>query len=489
MSEMLEKARKYEREESAKIEKENRPVFHFSNPVGWMNDPNGFSEYQGEHHLFFQYYPYATHWDSMHWGHAKSTDFIKWEYLPAALAPDCDFDNFGAFSGSAVEDNGKQILIYTGVEEKTLDSGEKCVRQNQCIAVGDGVDYEKFEKNPVVTAAMLPKGSSMEDFRDPKIWKEDGRYYMVAGSRSSDGSGQIALFYADRLDAWKFAGILDRSENRYGKMWECPDFYPVDGKQVLMISPQEMEAEGLEFHNGNNTAFLIGTYDKEKLQFTREEIQSVDYGLDFYAPQTMQSEDGRRIMIGWMQSWDNPMYPDTQRWSGMMTIPRELSLRNGRICQRPVRELDRYRKNPLTYKEVCIEKETGLEGIEGRSVDLELILKGNEYGKFKMKLAADEMRYSEIIYDREDKTLTFNRTHSGFKKDTISTRSMRVESKNNELSLRILVDRYSVEIFANEGEQAMTSLIYTPAGASKIYFASNGKAYMDVTKYEIEVEV
>ena len=115
MSEMVEKARKYELEESMKVAQDDRPVYHFSNPVGWMNDPNGFSDYKGEHHLFFQYYPYATHWDSMHWGHAKSADFIKWEYLPAALAPDQDYDNFGVFSGSAIEDGEKQILIYTGV--------------------------------------------------------------------------------------------------------------------------------------------------------------------------------------------------------------------------------------------------------------------------------------------------------------------------------------------------------------------------------------
>ena len=488
MSEMLEKARKYEMEESMKITQDNRPVYHFSNPVGWMNDPNGFSEYKGEHHLFFQYYPYATHWDSMHWGHAKSVDFIKWEYLPVALAPDQDYDNFGVFSGSAIEDGEKQLLIYTGVEEKAAPNGEKCIRQNQCVAIGYGVDYEKIENNPAVTADMLPEGSSLEDFRDPKVWKENGKYYMVVGSRHSDGSGQIALFCAENPEKWEFAGILDRSENKIGRMWECPDFYPLDGKQVLMISPQEMEAEGLEFHNGNNTAFLIGNYDKEKLKFTREKVQCVDYGLDFYAPQTMETEDGRRILIGWMQSWDNPMYPDTQRYSGMMTIPRELSMKDGRICQMPVRELGNYRSNVISYDNVCIHEETELEGISGRSIDLQIALKGNEYGKFKIKLAADEKHYSEIIYDRDEKTLTFDRTHSGFKKDTISTRSMYVSDKKDVIKLRILVDRFSVEIFVNDGEQVMTSLIYTPVDASGICFASNGKTYLDVTKYDIEVE-
>lgn len=488
MSELLEKARAYERKAAENTADQGRPAFHFSNPVGWMNDPNGFSEYKGEHHLFFQYYPYATQWNSMHWGHAKSRDFIKWEYLPAALAPDCVYDDFGVFSGSAIEDGDQQVLIYTGVEERIQENGDKWIRQNQCIAIGDGLNYQKLAQNPVVSADMLPEGSSKEDFRDPKMWKEDGRYYMVVGSRSGDGSGQIAIFVADTLTAWKFAGILDRSENKCGKMWECPDFFPLADQQILMISPQEMEAEGLEFHNGNNVAFLLGSYEKKEFRFKREKIQSVDYGLDFYAPQTMLAEDGRRILIGWMQSWDNPLYSDRQPWSGMMTVPRELSLRNGRVCQRPVRELETYRKDKVSYKDVCVEKEVELEGIEGRCIDLELRLKGGSCGKDRIKLASDGRLYSEIIYDREEQVLTFDRTHAGLKRDTISTRSMKAEGSNGVLSLRILLDRYSVEIFVNDGEQVMTSLIYTPFTAAQISFAGSGETYLDVIKYDIAVK-
>lgn len=488
MSEMLKKAREYEKEESKKIAKTSRPAFHFSTPVGWLNDPNGFSDYKGEHHLFFQYHPYGTYWGSMHWGHAKTKDFIKWEYLPAALAPDCNYDNFGVFSGSAFEDGKEQVLVYTAVEEKTTDSGGKEIRQTQCIATGNGTDYEKHEKNPVVTSDMLPEGSSREDFRDPKVWKEDDKYYMVVGSRSGDGSGQIALFYADKIDNWQFAGILDKSENKVGKMWECPDFFALCKKQILIVSPQEMEAEGLEFHAGNNALFIIGSYEKEKINFTREKIQSADYGFDFYAPQTMLLEDGRRIIIGWMQSWDNKLYPEDSLWSGMMTVPRELFFRNGRVCQIPVRELENYRRNKVIYKDICVQKKTELKEINGRILDMELVLKGNEYASFRLKLAADEKHYSEIIYDRKNEILTFDRTHSGLTKDATTARSMRVESKNNELSLRILLDRFSVEIFVNGGEQAMTSLVFTPEAANEISFESKDKAYMDIVKYDIVVE-
>lgn len=485
MSELLRKARKFE--EESQISNGNRPVFHFSNPAGWMNDPNGFSEYKGEHHLFFQYYPYATQWNDMHWGHAKSKDFIKWDYLPAALAPDQIYDNFGVFSGSAIEEGEKQILIYTGVEEKTLENGEKKTAQNQCIAVGDGINYKKMPSNPVITSDLLPQGSSREDFRDPKMWKQDGRYYVVVGSRSSDGSGQIALFYSEDLRNWKFGSILDQSKNELGKMWECPDFFLLDGQQVLMISPQEMEAVELEFHNGNNAIFLMGDYDKDRMRFERKSVQNIDYGLDFYAPQTMLTEDGRRIMIAWMQSWDNPMYPAEQKWSGMMTFPRELEQKGQKVFQRPVRELEQYRRNEVTYENVVLGNEMNLSGIQGRSVELLMQIQSEEYGKCKIKLALDATHYSEISYDYEDGILTFDRTHSGLKRDCISTRSMRVESQEGILKLRILVDLYSIEIFVNDGEKAMTSLIYTPEGADGITFSGNKRTRLDITKYDIEV--
>ena len=200
----------------------------------------------------------------MHWGHAVTEDLIRWKYLPAALAPDQPYDADGVFSGGAVEHQGRQCLLYTGVSEISLPNGKRAVRQKQCLAVGDGVNYEKYAGNPVISADLLPEGSSLEDFRDPKVWEEDGTYYMVVGSRHADGSGQILLYSSENLTEWKFETVLDRCRNRYGKMWECPDFFPLDDKQVLMVSPQDMQAEGLEFHNGNGTMFLAGTYDRRK---------------------------------------------------------------------------------------------------------------------------------------------------------------------------------------------------------------------------------
>ena len=172
--EKLNKARAYEDQFASYVPEAERSMFHVTGPIGWINDPNGFSVYRGEYHLFFQYHPYKPVWGPMHWGHVKTRDFIRWERLPAALAPDMPYDKDGCFSGSAIElPDGRQLLMYTGVREEYQPDGTLKPYQTQCLAVGDGKDYEKIDANPVLTAKDLPKGGSESDFRDPNIWKEE----------------------------------------------------------------------------------------------------------------------------------------------------------------------------------------------------------------------------------------------------------------------------------------------------------------------------
>ena len=183
-SQILRDARKYEMEMERKIAGEHRPVFHLSSRVGWMNDPNGFSFYKGEYHMFYQYHPYSPFWGPMHWGHAVSRDLLHWEHLPAALAPDMEYDRDGCFSGSAVVlPDGRHLLMYTGVSKEVQPDGSTKEVQTQCLAVGDGMDYEKYVGNPVLDKAALPEGGSKYDFRDPKLWrKQDGSYLCVTGN-------------------------------------------------------------------------------------------------------------------------------------------------------------------------------------------------------------------------------------------------------------------------------------------------------------------
>lgn len=490
ISKELLKVQMMEKKQIHDIPKAERPAYHVSSPTGWINDPNGFSIFQNEYHLFFQYHPFGTAWGPMHWGHCKSKDLVHWEYLPAAMAPDESYDEGGCYSGSAIEVDGEHVLVYTGVIDRYLEDGFHYYRQVQCMAKGDGTEYGKYERNPLITGESLPEGSSLEDFRDPKIWKEEDGYYLVVGSRAADGCGQILLYRSDNLERWEFVTILDQSRGEYGRMWECPDFFQLGDKQILMVSPQDMRAKGLEFHNGNNSIFIYGQYEKDTQRFTREKITSADYGLDFYAPQTLLTEDGRRIMIAWMQSWDAKIAPADFQWSGMMTVPRELTLKNGRIYQQPVRELEQYRSNPVEYTDQLITETTALEGIRGRILDLQIEITRFDFEHFQIRFAKNDDYEMMLGYNAVRQCLTVDRTHSGLERDVVCRRKMEaapisLEDGSEILKLRLLLDKYSVEVFVNDGEKTMSSIFYTPMEADEIIFDTDGIACINVMQYTI----
>ncbi len=491
-SQTLREARKYEEASEKLIKKEERPAFHLSARTGWMNDPNGFSYYNGEYHMFYQYHPFDSHWGPMHWGHAVSRDLLHWEYLPAALAPDEFYDRDGCFSGSAIElPDGRQLLMYTGVMKERQRNGGFLEVQTQCLAVGDGIDYEKYEKNPVLDERDVPEGSSRFDFRDPKMWKgRDGKYYCAVGNRPADGSGQILLYSSEDGFDWKYKSVLAANHNRFGKMWECPDFFELDGKWVLLTSPQDMLPQDFEYHNGNGTLCLIGDYDDETHTFSEQTDQAIDYGIDFYAPQTILTPDGRRIMIGWMQNWDTcSIRAPEELWFGQMSIPRELSIENGRLYQRPLRELEGLRSGKVEYRSVPVSGTVSLEGIRGRRVDIELDIRpGDEqnlYRKFAIRFAQNEQYQTAVSFRPHEDVLKIDRKFSGSRRAIIHQRRSKVNSRNGSLKLRMIMDRFSVEVFVNDGEQVMTSTIYTEQEADGISFFADGEVKMDIVKYDL----
>lgn len=492
ISQTLREARKYEEAAEKMITKEDRPDFHLSARTGWMNDPNGFSFYNGKYHMFYQYYPYDSHWNSMHWGHAVSSDLLHWEYLPAALAPDEPYDRDGCFSGSAIElPDGRQLLMYTGVQQERLRNGGIRDIQTQCLAVGDGTDYEKYEKNPVLDDDDLPEGCSRVDFRDPKMWrKKDGTYCCIVGNRPADGSGQILLFTSQDGFDWKFKKVFASNHNRFGKMWECPDFFELDGKGVLLTSPQFMLPQGFEYHNGNGTLCLIGDYEEATDTFTEQFNQSIDYGIDFYAPQTVLTPDGRRVMIGWMQNWDTCNFRSkNEAWFGQMSLPRELFIKNNRLYQKPLRELEDMRCNKVEYHDVPVSGTIRLDGIKGRKIDMELTLrpgdKNDIYQKFAVRFAQNEQYQTSFSFRPRESVLKVDRKFSGSRRAIIHQRRSLVNSKDGELKMRIILDRFSVEAFINDGEQVMSAIIYTDQAADGISFFADGTVNMDVVKYDL----
>ncbi len=492
ISQILRDARKYEETMEKNIADDTRPEFHLSARVGWMNDPNGFCYYKGQYHMFYQYYPYESKWGPMHWGHAVSSDLLHWEYLPCALAPDEAYDRDGCFSGSAVAlPDGRHLLMYTGVlkEHQARDIYREV--QTQCIAVGDGIDYEKYEQNPVLDETDIPDGSSRFDFRDPKIWrKADGTYACVVGNRPADGSGQVLLYESADGFHWKFKSVLVSNQDRFGKMWECPDFFELDGKWVLLTSPQDMIPEGFEYHNGNGTLCLIGDYNEGTGTFRETHNQSIDYGIDFYATQTVLAPDGRRIMIGWMQNWDScSIRSPEEPWFGQMSLPRELFLKNGRLYQRPIRELNAMRHNKIEYTDVEVSGVVKLDGIRGRKVDMELRVRPKDaeelYQKFAVRFAQDDRYYTSLSFRPRESVLKVDRKFSGSRRAIIHQRRSLVKPVDGELKLRMILDRFSVEVFVNDGEQVLSATMYTGREADGISFFASGTAKIDVVKYEL----
>lgn len=482
----LEKANRYQ--EQNRIDQREKPIFHVTAPVGWMNDPNGFSIYQGRIHLFYQYHPYSSVWGPMHWGHFVSDDFVKWVELPVALAPDSDYDAAGCFSGSAIETEEGHVLVYTGVMESEREDGSKEVIQHQCLAIGNGIQYEKISDNPVIPVSQLPEGLSGKDFRDPKIWKEENNYYLVACSRDAQKNGRVLLFTSENCRDWRYLSELAANRGKYGKMWECPDFFFLDEKQVLIVSPMDMQADGQEFHNGKQSMAMIGEYDRQKDHFREEQVVSLDYGMDFYAPQTLLTEDGRRIMIAWMQSWDMMIKPEEQKWYGMMTIPRQIELRNGILYQNPIKELEQYHSDAVICEGMELSGETAVSGVRGRVLDLTMELLSGNYKEFTISFAKNESYVTSFRYDRASQKIEFDRTYSDMTRDAVSKRAMKIKKPEKTLKLRMLFDRFSVELFVNDGAQVFSATYYTPLDAKDIVFTCDGTVVVNVEKYEIQLD-
>lgn len=472
ISEVLKKARDFEKAHENDVPESERPVFHMASPIGWINDPNGFSEYNGKYHLFFQYHPYSTVWGPMHWGHCVSEDFVKWEPLPAALAPDEIYDHMGCFSGSALSYGGKHVLIYTGVSE---------AGQRQCIAFGDGETYEKYDGNPVILPEGLPDGSSKEDFRDPKLFMAGGKYYCIIGNKNDKTGGQAVLYMSDDLKTWSFLAAADESRHELGTMWECPDFFSVDDEDCIMASPMELERKkGSPFHGGGNSIFLTGKLEASG-HFSRFDCGIADSGLDFYAPQSMETSDGRRIMTAWMHTWDNVLCPKDFLWNGQMTFPRELHIRDHKVYQKPVREIEDHYCDPVDAEVMLHDERKVVDGLSGRVFDM-VVRTSGAIKNYTIGLAAGKDHETTVTVDCVHHTLTFDRSYSGLTKDCLNIRTVDLSDTDE---IRILADRYSVEIFADEGRVAMTSLIFTPAEEDGIFFEAEGEGTLMIKKHGI----
>ena len=447
------------------------PKYHIAAPAGWVNDPNGFSFFKGKCHFFYQHYPYGVEWGPMHWGHVVSEDLIHWEHLPIALAPDKDFDNDGVFSGSGIEADGKLYLIYTG----NILVAEGQHFQKQCLAWSDdGIHFTKSKKNPIID---VPENVDMSqgDFRDPKVWEHDGKYYALLGAKTADGAkGQVLLYESKDLENWTFKNISARAEGNQGKMWECPNFAEVSGQDLLILSPMEIAPNGTKFLNNVDVVYFVGEMDYSTGIFNHGAMGIVDHGFDFYAPQVTNTPDGRTILIGWLDMWFMPQPEQADGWAGQMTIPRELKIKNNKLYSTPIKELEKLREHKIILKDLSIDKATSFDGISGAAVELCLTVDAKDNFSITIR------NTFRIAYDNSG-IIKINRD-AAFDERLAGERETAISPHKN-LKLRIFIDRSSVEVFVNDGEAVFSARIYPEETATGIEFVPQEKLNISELKF------
>ncbi|WP_041055513.1 glycoside hydrolase family 32 protein [Vibrio owensii] len=431
------------------VECEHRPLWHITPPQGLLNDPNGFVFHNGQYHMFYQWYPYGCEHKDKHWAHLTSIDLINWEWQPVALTPSDWFDSHGVFSGHALSQENELMLFYTG---NTRIGPQRDRHTTQCLATStDGVNFVKH--GPVI--GELPPGVTPH-IRDPKVIRHDNQWLMLLGAQTEELKGRLAIYKSDDLYQWTFDGLYGDEFGDFGYMWECPDMFNLSEQSFVVIGPQGIpsfsEHNSIPHHNG-----IVKAKWNEKDGLQLSQFQHLDFGFDFYAPQTMLTLDGRRVMCGWMGLPDEIDQPSSDNgWVHQLTTMREMSFRDGKLYQYPIHELESLIESTNEF----VLNSDGLD-IGAKSFDLTITLEwGDELCLFenttqKLTIKADDVERRLIL----DRSKTLNRAQ-----DTV--RELPLES--GKIELRILADTSSVEVFVNGGEAVMTSRVFTDVDATRL---------------------
>ena len=422
-----------------------KDTLHLRAPGNWINDPNGFIYYKGKYHLFYQYFPYAPQWGTMHWGHAVSEDLLHWEHLGVALYPSKDYDRNGVFSGSALEKDGKLYLYYSAVKyleteaEDIHHAKNDAFETSQAMVISeDGFSFDNMgAKKQILPVIRDEELADATHTRDPKVWKSGDWYYMVLGSTKSGKVGRV-LFYksADGVN-WEYANQY--SHKNFGTILDCPELFELQGQYVLQASPMEITPGNTEYTSQSICTLVDFQEEKCGLSLS-DSYQFVDYGLDLYAPQTNADKDGNRVMIGWLRM-PLPVKEDGERgvWNGMMCTPRVMELQNGHVYFRMHPEADRYLSREVSDRTQI------------------------DYNKpFRIKTTLENGEMLDIggyeIYVEEDCIKADrSRVFEGMEKYRLVSCTPKLQGR---YELDIVVDRNLIEIFVNQGEYVISHVVY-----------------------------
>lgn len=424
-----------------------RQKLHLMPPVGWLNDPNGLCQFKGVYHAFFQYSPFNAEGGVKMWGHYTSRDMIDWEYQGVTLYPDQPFDCSGVYSGCAFIEDGEMYLYYTGnvkLEDRDdydyVNSGREA--NTVLVTSTDGVNFGR--KRLLMKNSDYPADLTLH-VRDPKVWKENGVYYMLQGARAKEDSGQAIVFRSEDKLHWSFHSRV-KTNVKFGYMWECPDYFEVDGTKILSASVQGLTGDQWKERNVYQSGYFV--VDGDILgEYSLSDYRLWDYGFDYYAPQSFETDDGRRIQIGWMGMPDCEEYTNwtiEDGWQHCFTFPREVFVKDGIVRQRPIRELGERKilseetKNRLETKNYTVYEAvvSDISDDQFHAVLEENLIVKCENNRFVI----------EFINSRN------NKVSCG--------RKIRYVEMDHVTDVRILSDESSVEIFVNDGAYVFSTRYY-----------------------------
>lgn len=431
-----------------------REYYHIQTPGGWLNDPNGLCFFKGYYHVFYQYHPYSAEWGPMHWGHVRSKDLVHWENLPVALVPGDPEDTGGCFSGSAIVKDSRLYLIYTG-HHYYEDGDQEHFWENQNVAYSDdGIHFTKYDHNPIIEA---PADNS-QDFRDPKVWQHGDQYYLILGSRTQETNrARILLYQSDDLLHWQYKGPVAESTNNQleGFMWECPDFFRLNGQDIIACSPMGIQPQRHRFLNLNQSTAFIGHFDYQQAQFIHNDLHLLDYGHNFYAPQSFLTPDGRQIQFGWFSSFDQAMPEQADGWAGALTLPRELILHDDQVGTIPAQETELLRVGEVINTTKIINRSHQFTVPDPQHTEWDLTFDLPDYGgQVSWQLANSDHALIAFNYDQGSGEVTVHQHNQ----ETDRYASI---GHPTQLQVRIFVDTSSVEIFVNNGAATFTERYYT----------------------------
>lgn len=469
-----------------------RPQIHFSPKEHWVNDPNGMVYNEGIYHLFFQYFPGGTVWGPMHWGHATSKDLIHWQQQPIALYP----DSLGyIFSGSAVVDkkntsgfgkNGKipLVAIYTNHDPKGEKAGTKTF-QNQSIAysLDNGKTWIKYSKNPVL------KNPGITDFRDPKVmwYSPENKWIMTLATKD-----RITFYSSKDLKNWKKESEFGESEGAHGGVWECPDLFPLKYQEkTVWILIVNINPGGP--NKGSATQYFTGDFDGTKFTPNSSQTKWIDYGPDEYAGVTWSNTGNRRIFLGWMSNWLYANQVPTVKWRNAMTIPRELHLAKVKnemyVTSEPVEELKLIARKGVIKTNVTVSKNTDISRLMQQSVLLpcRINLSMPQGDNFSIILSNNLKEKLIVGYDKESNQFYIDRTRAGksdFNKEFAEKHFAPRIAESKEMTLLLIIDKSSIELFADGGLSVMTSLFFPEKPFDKIEINSSAKVLFNSIGYK-----